>query len=1357
MHRQLKKQLLNFLLVMCLFIMVFANEVFAQLLRPRVNSITPNKIGQGQTLDIEIEGILLIDVIGIEFSPSGITVNSFDEVSPSILKANITASPTASAGSRTITVNMQNSLPAVASGLLNVLVPPKVTSVSPNSGNPGQTLNVSIIGTDFVDVQSVSFGPGITVNGVPTVINPTQIQANITIDPTALAGPRNVTVTTIAGPSTGGNGLFTVGGSGGGGGCPYTFDPANKAVFAQPPPSFSIVSPPPDLIRIGEPVTMQAVINFVGLRDDGIACWIIQDAAPSEKGFTWRSNGPNSDQVVATFSSPGTKTVIIRWGLEGAAPANNAEEWWENVFQVDVATAPPTGTGSDICAELRNTLSPMPPIQVGMADLDTGDLFQTWFLDVCVVDGFLSKVREVDVVHKVEEVDVVHKVEEVDTVHLLERFLKTGITTPTGIEVTASSTQTIDQVLWEFMSKFKDYNEKFTFDFFQALFEKGLKVEIEDKLLEGIKAFELAKIEKAREDVNKLIYETMKELKDQPLVITDFSGEDSPLHGSITKILRLRGIAVDYRGNCPHGIKIDNQGSIECWVVKQSSRVVENLDDYLYEEPLQRARDLVMCMLAPWNHFPLGEYMPLITSGGAMASSTEAIDDFEFGKTEGYCDENMPYPYDTERDTVLNECSTAYICAMARRKQPRPDMFSQRFPVYKETLCPSDRIKEDIKRELITSLTRKHKFLDRLPPEIWYYGVSMYQSISGPSPDWTPVEYDSFVSTAGAVPVYIFNQNFCEADLGGTNISKNNCLPYDFSVGVSRCAFIMENLLGSGQQATLSQFILGTGPPLWRDFLSREISEFYPTLALSLEVKRAHRLSIDPQEYELAQENKNNLDGLKRMLYGAISTVISQIKEKNTLKFTTGAGIKPLHYTVGWNVCEDANRIEALRAGAGQAYCFELASIYQVCKWENNSCQGAGYYYFETDDIISPAIFLLNKISASIQSEFALAMMAWKKEPEGVMDANVTLVCPEPGCVDVTQAAYGDAGDDNTSAIASTTTNIAVTNNTIFYVGDIIFIDENGNGIWDRGIEEVMRVLEDKGSELVVERGLYGTIPQNYTANHNIFRFDANIYNCWRPEPADNPTYCAFTVRNDLTGKVFRPDLKIDIKERTIVELPEKLPAPWEDLGRYLNLKNGFQTFIDNYCPSLTNQDQCEKQLYLNRGGMPFCEWDPNALHPNGRQGLCKYRGSILEYDSDSPAGVYNNYRTGEPTAPEYNYRTGERTAPEYIGRGQYFNRLYREGFQLFEKPMDQVILDWFEPENRCIRRPLWGNDPCGNLDTNPECIIDVGMNLCRLKTCEEIDNIGDPDKRRQACNANPICTVRDDLLNPDDPVCRRK
>ena len=81
------------------------------------------------------------------------------------------------------------------------VVPPTVTSVAPGSGYQGQTLNVTITGTNFTGATAVSFGTGITVNSF-TVNSNTQITAGITIAGSATLGTRNVSVTTAGGTGT---------------------------------------------------------------------------------------------------------------------------------------------------------------------------------------------------------------------------------------------------------------------------------------------------------------------------------------------------------------------------------------------------------------------------------------------------------------------------------------------------------------------------------------------------------------------------------------------------------------------------------------------------------------------------------------------------------------------------------------------------------------------------------------------------------------------------------------------------------------------------------------------------------------------------------------------------------------------------------------------------------------------------------------------------------------------------------------------------------------------------------------------------------------------------------------------------
>lgn len=96
--------------------------------------------------------------------------------------------------------------------------PPTITSVSPSSGNRGQTLDVIIIGSNLASARSVSFGPDvcIKVNSFSPMLGPrysagTRLKVNITIYETAQLGPKDVTVTTPEGTATGKK-LFTVAG-----------------------------------------------------------------------------------------------------------------------------------------------------------------------------------------------------------------------------------------------------------------------------------------------------------------------------------------------------------------------------------------------------------------------------------------------------------------------------------------------------------------------------------------------------------------------------------------------------------------------------------------------------------------------------------------------------------------------------------------------------------------------------------------------------------------------------------------------------------------------------------------------------------------------------------------------------------------------------------------------------------------------------------------------------------------------------------------------------------------------------------------------------------------------------------------
>jgi hypothetical protein len=89
---------------------------------------------------------------------------------------------------------------------------PTISSVTPTYALSGETLTLTIQGTNFIQGQTkVSLGPGIAVNSV-TVDNPRQLRVAIAVSPMAAGGPRDIEVTIP--PPGGGNaslaGVFLV-------------------------------------------------------------------------------------------------------------------------------------------------------------------------------------------------------------------------------------------------------------------------------------------------------------------------------------------------------------------------------------------------------------------------------------------------------------------------------------------------------------------------------------------------------------------------------------------------------------------------------------------------------------------------------------------------------------------------------------------------------------------------------------------------------------------------------------------------------------------------------------------------------------------------------------------------------------------------------------------------------------------------------------------------------------------------------------------------------------------------------------------------------------------------------------------
>jgi hypothetical protein len=97
------------------------------------------------------------------------------------------------------------------SGAVSTALPPILDSISPESGNRLETLEVVFTGTNFISgVTSVNVGSYITVNST-TVTSSTSLRANLTITAVAATGARDFSVTNSGpGGGTSGNQTFTV-------------------------------------------------------------------------------------------------------------------------------------------------------------------------------------------------------------------------------------------------------------------------------------------------------------------------------------------------------------------------------------------------------------------------------------------------------------------------------------------------------------------------------------------------------------------------------------------------------------------------------------------------------------------------------------------------------------------------------------------------------------------------------------------------------------------------------------------------------------------------------------------------------------------------------------------------------------------------------------------------------------------------------------------------------------------------------------------------------------------------------------------------------------------------------------------
>ncbi|MBU0672339.1 MAG: IPT/TIG domain-containing protein [Candidatus Margulisbacteria bacterium] len=176
-------------------------SAFAVTALPTITSVYPPALTQGTTSDLAISGTGFqagIATAEVVFSLPGITVNSLVVNGDNSLSVNVTIASGAAAGTGNITVTNPDGGSATGSSIFSIspfgVTPPSITSLSPGSGEQGQTYNVTISGSNFHANPTVIFGNGgVTVNTV-AFNSASSLTANISISAAATTGARTVTV-----------------------------------------------------------------------------------------------------------------------------------------------------------------------------------------------------------------------------------------------------------------------------------------------------------------------------------------------------------------------------------------------------------------------------------------------------------------------------------------------------------------------------------------------------------------------------------------------------------------------------------------------------------------------------------------------------------------------------------------------------------------------------------------------------------------------------------------------------------------------------------------------------------------------------------------------------------------------------------------------------------------------------------------------------------------------------------------------------------------------------------------------------------------------------------------------------------
>ncbi len=189
---------------------------------PVLTTITPSTGNQGGSTAVTLTGTNLTGASLNGNLQAGITATGVTVVSDTQITATFNLDLTATLGPQPIIVTTAAGASNAVNFTVNPPLPPTLTGVSPTVGVQGNSVNVSLTGTNLLGSTAINAGPGITVSNL-VVVSRTQVTATFAISASAALGPQNVTITAPGGTSA--------------------VNPQAVFTINPPPPTLSAVSP----------------------------------------------------------------------------------------------------------------------------------------------------------------------------------------------------------------------------------------------------------------------------------------------------------------------------------------------------------------------------------------------------------------------------------------------------------------------------------------------------------------------------------------------------------------------------------------------------------------------------------------------------------------------------------------------------------------------------------------------------------------------------------------------------------------------------------------------------------------------------------------------------------------------------------------------------------------------------------------------------------------------------------------------------------------------------------------------------------------------------------------------------------